>query len=344
MGGVPDMVDPDRSPNYGLKADLSKEIFYLISLILGSVSFGWISDWQNGFLTGVIGAIIFWWWHKRTESEKEEKEREYKSTSEKQEVQFQQEWATSTSFSSLLLAKQKNEIQNLNLSLKYKQKLESYIDLLGEKKRIAFDKEMRLREKELANKKNHLEEELAKHNEEIGSQTRESLLDKFTNELDETVLSLDKFDDKTIELKLRELKNKQLAEADKQFRRPIRGGESLFHSETKNEIIIMADKAEAKLKFKPERYFAKTDNVYLEVKGMNLNPAALGSPDFVDFGVSVNDEFFAVECFPLENSESDEDLTQTIMARFSDYGPVITEIIRENGHRFFLIKFENIKE
>ena len=106
----------------------------------------------------------------------------------------------------------------------------------------------------------------------------------------------------------------------------------------------MIDKAEAKLKFQPERYFSNATDVHLEVKGMVLNPAALGSPDYVDYGAWVDGKFYAIECFSLKNKLSDDELKAEIIHQYRDYQPKITQIVKEYGHRFFFLQFGIIHE
>ena len=336
------MGDSDLSTNYGLLADFRSHLIALVSSLM-SLALGWrasVPEWLLPLLPFAVGTFVYAYFHKKQTGKEKEKSQKSESKVEEMKNQIQQKWETSE-FSrkedlEILKKEQKEKIRNLGLSSLYEERLVAFVETFAAYKNRDFEDERR-----------HLENELAKYEEEGESETQMLLLDKFKNEYSEIIRSLDGFDDDTIKLKLRELKNKQLAEADDKFRSPMRGGESLFHSKTKNEIRIMADEAEAKLKFKPKRYFAKTANVHLEAEGMCLNPAALGSPDFVDFGIWVEDdgepaEFFAVECFSLENSASDEDLAQSIMEQFGYYEPVIKEIIKENGHRFFLIKFENL--
>lgn len=340
------MAGLDELQNYGYKADSRQNIFTGISIPI-TAFVTWIINlpgWIIATLPFVVSGIVFGWFHIIHEREKQEKENQNKVNYDSKLDQIRQEWISEsfTSFTDVnsLAAKQHNEVQHHELTSESKNKLISEIEV----NKVGKEKELVEKEKKEKSIKKHLENELAIHDEEIDLETFNSLSTKFSQEINEALISLVDFDENTIQLRLREIKNRLIAEADDTFRRPVKGGESSFHIKTKNKIKIMIDEAEAKLKFQPERYFSNTSDVQLKVEGMVLNPAALGDPDYVDYGAWVDGQFYAIECFSLENKLSDEELKGEIIQRYRDYQPEITQIVKEYGHRFFFLRFGIIYE
>lgn len=340
------MAGLDELQNYGYKADSRQNIFTGISIPI-TAFISWLIDlpgWVIATLPFVVSAMVFWWFHIIHEREKQEKKSQNKQNYDSKLDQIRQEWLTEslTSLTDInsLAAKQHNEVQHGELTSESKNQLISEIDVC----KVRKEQELVEKEKNENMMKKHLEKELAIHDEEIDLETFNLLSSKFSEEIDASLSSLVGFDGNTIELRLRDIKNRQMAEADDTFRRPVKGGESSFHTKIKNNIKIMIDEAEAKLKFQPERYFSNATNVHLYVEGMVLNPAALGSPDHVDYGALVDDQFYAIECFSLENNLSDDELKDKIIHQYRDYQPEMTQIVKEYGHRFFFLRFGIIHE
>lgn len=340
------MTGLDELQNYGYKADSRQNIFTGASIPI-TAFISWLIDlpgWLIATLPFIVSAMVFWWFHVIHEREKQDKKRQNRQNYDSKLDQIRQEWITESLTSpndiDSLAAKQHNEVQHGELTAESKNQLKSEIDVC----KVRKEQELVDKEKNENLTKKQLQKELAIHDEEIDLETFNLLSSKFSEEIDTSLISLIGFDGDTIELRLREIKNRQMAEADDTFRRPVKGGESSFHIKIKNNIKIMIDKAEAKLKFQPERYFSNATDVQKEIDGVVLNPAALGSPDIVDYGAWVDGQFYGIECFSLENKLSDDELKAGIIHQYRDYQPEITRIVKEYGHRFFFLRFGIIHE
>jgi hypothetical protein len=340
------MTGLDELQNYGYKADSRQNIFTGISIPI-TAFISWLIDlpgWLIATLPFVVSAMVFWWFHVIHEREKQEKKNQNKQNYDSKLDQIRQEWITESLTSpndiDSLAVKQHNEVQLGELTSESKNQLKSEIDVC----KVRKEQELVDKEKNENLMKKHLQKELAIHDEEIDLETFNLLSSKFSEEIDTSLNSLVDFDGATIELRLREIKNRQMAEADDTFRRPVKGGESSFHIKIKNNIKVMIDKAEAKLKFQPERYFSNATDVQFKIDRVVLNPAALGSPDYADYGAWVDGQFYAIECFSLENKLSDDELKAEIIHQYRDYQPEITRIVKEYGHRFFFLRFGIIYE
>lgn len=341
------MAGLDELRNYGYNADKWQNIISAIVSYPIVLCLTWkigLPGWVIGILPLIVSALVYHRFQTIHEREKQQKKKQNKENHDSKLNQIRQEWITESLTSptdiDLLAKKQHHEVQHGELTSESKNQLKSEIDLC----KVRKEQELVEKEKNENLMEERLQKELAIRNEEIDLETFNLLSSKFSEEIDASLISLVGFDGDTIELRLREIKNRQMAEADSTFRRPVKGGESSFHIKMKNNIKIMIDEAEAKLKFQPERYFSNATDVHLEVEGMVLNPAALGNPDYVDYGVWVDGQFYAIECFSLENKLSDDELKAEIIHQYRDYQPEITQIAKEYGHRFFFLRFGIIHE